>query len=92
MPTFNTTPRLSIYNGFTKDAPDTELAKLQAELDLVMEKPGSNSEDEIIDNLDDEDTEDPSIGQIISVKDGVAFVTGLDNIQVGEMVEFMVKA
>ena len=41
-------------------------------------------------NLDDFE-EDPSIGQIISVKDGVAFVTGLDNIQVGEMVEFIGK-
>jgi F-type H+-transporting ATPase subunit alpha len=35
--------------------------------------------------------EDSSIGQIISVKDGVAFVTGLENIQVGEMVEFINK-
>jgi len=38
-----------------------------------------------------EDLEDPSIGQIISVKDGVAFVTGLNKIQVGEMVEFISK-
>jgi len=35
--------------------------------------------------------EDPTIGQIISVKDGVAFVTGLRNVQVGEMVEFVSK-
>jgi len=38
-----------------------------------------------------EDKDKESIGQIISVKDGVAFVTGLENIQVGEMVEFVGK-
>jgi len=38
-----------------------------------------------------EEVEDPAIGQIISVKDGVAFVTGLQNVQVGEMVEFVSK-
>lgn len=32
-----------------------------------------------------------NVGQIISVKDGVAFVTGLKNVKVGEMVEFVNK-
>jgi proton translocating ATP synthase F1 alpha subunit len=54
--------------------------------------------DTVTDDLDvdqdipvEEDVEDPDVGQIISVKDGVAFVTGLDNVQVGEMVEFVSK-
>jgi F-type H+-transporting ATPase subunit alpha len=31
------------------------------------------------------------VGEIISVKDGVAFITGLPNVRVGEMVEFVGK-
>jgi F0F1-type ATP synthase alpha subunit len=32
------------------------------------------------------------VGEVISVKDGVAFVTGLPNIRVGEMVQFLNKS
>jgi len=49
------------------------------------------SPDDLEENYE-EDTEieeNSEIGTIISVKDGVAFVTGLDQIQVGEMVEFI---
>jgi len=51
----------------------------------------------ILENLDDvildvESNEDVKmVGQIISVKDGVAFMTGLPDVRVGEMVEFVGK-
>ena len=50
-----------------------------------------DDEEEVILEEEEDELEDPSIGQIISVKDGVAFVTGLEHIQVGEMVEFISK-
>jgi F-type H+-transporting ATPase subunit alpha len=43
---------------------------------------------EIIADLDDNN---PTVGQIISVKDGVAFCSGLESIQMGEMVQFIGK-
>jgi len=51
----------------------------------------------ILENLDDvvldfeSEEEVKMVGQIISVKDGVAFMTGLPNVRVGEMVEFVGK-
>jgi flagellar biosynthesis/type III secretory pathway ATPase len=46
---------------------------------------------EIINEDDTNETDNVNIGQIISVKDGVAFVTGLEAVQVGEMVDFIGK-
>jgi len=43
----------------------------------------------IEDSVLDDDTQ--LVGQIISVKDGVAFITGLPEVRVGEMVEFVGK-
>jgi len=40
----------------------------------------------------DFELENEDVGQVITVKDGVAFVAGLDNLRVGEMVEFTGKA
>jgi F-type H+-transporting ATPase subunit alpha len=40
------------------------------------------------DIVEDEQIEDSTIGQVISVKDGIAFVTGLEDVQAGEMVSF----
>lgn len=50
-----------------------------------------NDENTTDDYITEDDTHDVTIGQIISVKDGVAFVTGLESVQVGEMVEFLGK-
>jgi len=40
----------------------------------------------------EEEIQTEDVGQVITVKDGVAFVAGLDNLRVGEMVEFTGKS
>jgi proton translocating ATP synthase F1 alpha subunit len=41
---------------------------------------------------EEDNDESVLVGEVISVKDGVAFVTGLPNIRVGEMVQFLNKS
>jgi len=40
----------------------------------------------------DHEIQTEDVGQVITVKDGVAFVAGLENLRVGEMVEFVGKS
>jgi F-type H+-transporting ATPase subunit alpha len=46
--------------------------------------------DNVLNNVDTY-LRDEEIGHILSVKDGVAFVAGLPNVRVGEMIEFIDK-
>jgi len=53
-----------------------------------------NPLNEIVTETNDKEIQqdDNLVGEVISVKDGVAFVTGLPNIRVGEMVQFLNKS
>jgi F-type H+-transporting ATPase subunit alpha len=52
-------------------------------------KSATLEESEVIESYDT--LEITNVGEILSVKDGVAFVSGLENMRVGEMVEFINK-
>ena len=46
-------------------------------------------EPEVEESTINEDTSDDESGTVTSVKDGVAWITGLNNVQVGEMIMFV---
>lgn len=85
---------ISLCNIYYK----TQHMKFYAEFDTIAYEHLIEKEVKLLENTTDEivsvdsdiaiDTTD-SIGRILSVKDGVAFVSGLENIRVGEMVEFL---
>ena len=50
-----------------------------------------NSHSDNLEESSEEPLEEASTGQVISIKDGVAFITGLADVQVGEMLEFINK-
>lgn len=69
-----------------REVPQVESSKQESqgqEVHEVVEAESSNKEITLLDDSSDDES-----GTIISVKDGVAWVTGLHNVQVGEMVLF----
>jgi F-type H+-transporting ATPase subunit alpha len=58
-------------------------------LDILMFRPESI---DVITQEEFTSNDNLTVGEVISVKDGVAFVTGLPNIRVGELVQFLNKS
>src|ERR1700728_442025 len=57
----------------------------------VMETENQETESNLESENQNTDSNVESVGQILSVQDGVAFVSGLENVRVGELVEFVDK-